>query len=80
MNWHVLLDIAAGLILLGLLFALGYEIIAIVNSHISATPNIPLITEIVRPWIMAHKIWAVTIATVVFASFFWLLFHFYLPG
>ena len=79
MSWHLLLDLAAGLLVIGLLCAGIYEVVAIVNTHISATPNIPLITDIVRPWVMANKMWALAIAAVIFAAFFWLFFHFYLP-
>jgi hypothetical protein len=75
----VVLDIAAALVLLGL-FLLGvYETVAIINLHISATPDIPLITSIVRPWVAAHKLIFLAICAVIVAAFFWLFFHFVLP-
>jgi hypothetical protein len=79
-SFTVLLDIAAALILLGF-FLLGvYETVAIINAHISLTPDIPLITALVRPWIMAHKMIALGIAALIFAAFFWLFFHFFLTA
>jgi len=77
--WHILLDIGAGFIVLGILILLGYETVALVNSHIPFTGNLPLITAIIRPWVMEHKGWALAIAAVIFAAFFWLFFHFFLP-
>jgi hypothetical protein len=79
MNYGILLDVAAALLLLGLFAAGAYEALAVINTHIPFTPNIPLITDIVRPWIAAHKMVALAIASVVVACFFWLFFHFYLP-
>lgn len=78
-NIHILLDIAAGALLLGLLAAGAYEVIAVVNTHIPFTKDLPLITDIVRPWVMANKMWALAIAAAFVAAFFWLFFHFYLP-
>lgn len=80
MQWHILLDLAAGLLVLGLFLTGAYETIAVVNSHIPFTQNLPLITSIVRPWVMANKMWALALAAVIFAAFFWLFFHFYLPA
>lgn len=77
--WHILLDISAGALILGLLLAGAYETIAIVNTHIPFTQNLPLITDIVRPWVMAHKMIALAIAAIIVAAFFWLFFHFFLP-
>ncbi len=79
MNPSILLDIAATLLLLGLFLAGAYETLAIINQHISFTPNFPLITDIVRPWVMTHKMIALAIAALIVASLFWLFFHFYLP-
>lgn len=74
-----LLDISAALILLGF-FGMGvYETIALINSYVSFTPDLPLITNIVRPWVSSHLNIALAIAALIFASFFWLFFHFYLP-
>jgi hypothetical protein len=78
-NLGILLDISAALLLLGLFLAGAYEAIAIINLHIPFTSNLPLITDIVRPWVMAHKMVALAIAALVFAAFIWLFFHFYLP-
>ena len=80
MNFHILLDISAGALILGLFLAGAYETIAIVNTHIAFTPNLPLITSIVRPWVMANKMWALAIASVVVAAEFWLFFHFFLSA
>lgn len=79
MNWNILLDIAAALLLLGLFLAGAYETLAIINNHIPFTGNLPFITDIVRPWVAAHKMIALALAALVFAAFFWLFFHFYLP-
>lgn len=79
MNFSIILDIAAALLLLGLFLAGAYEAIAIINVHIPFTGNLPLITDIVRPWVMANKMIALAIAAIIFAGFFWLFFHFYLP-
>lgn len=76
----ILLDVSAALLVLGLLLAGAYEMIALINSYAPFTPNLPLITDIVRPWIMAHKPLAIALAAIVFAAFFWLFFHFYLPA
>jgi hypothetical protein len=78
-NWGIILDIAAALLLLGLFIAGAYEAIAIINFHVPFTKNLPMITDIVRPWVAANKMWALAIAALVFAGFFWLFFHFYLP-
>lgn len=48
-NLHILLDLAAGALILGLLLAGAYETIAVINTHIPFTSNLPLITDIVRP-------------------------------
>lgn len=79
-NPYILLDIAAALLLLGLFLAGAYETLAIINQHIPFTPDFPLITAIVRPWIAAHKMVALAVAALLFAAFFWLFFHFYTPG
>jgi len=52
--------------------------IAILNYHIPFTPNLPTITDIVRPWIMEHKAIALGIASLILAAFFWLFGHFFL--
>lgn len=80
MNWYILLDIAAALLILGLCLAGAYETLAIINAHVPFTPNLPYITDIVRPWVMAHKAIAILIAALLFAAFFWLFFHFFLPA
>lgn len=80
MIWSLLLDIAAALLLLGLFLLGAYEMLAIINTHIPFTPGLPYITDIVRPWVMAHKAIAILIAALVFAAFFWLFFHFFLPA
>jgi hypothetical protein len=80
MSWNTILDIAAALIVLGLLFVGVYEMLAIINLHIPFTKDIPLITSIVRPWVMANKMIALGIAAIVVASFFWLFFHFFLSA
>jgi hypothetical protein len=77
-SWSVLLDISAALLLLGLFLAGAYEAIAIINLYIPFTGNLPLITDIVRPWIAAHKVIALILAALFFAAFFWLFYHFYL--
>jgi hypothetical protein len=77
-NWKILLDISAACLLAGLFAAGLYELLALINLHVPFTPNFPLITWIVRPWIAAHPQLALLIATLVFGSFFWLFFHFYL--
>lgn len=76
----VLLDVVAGLLVLGLFLAGAYEAIAIVNTHIPFTKDLPLITTIVRPWVAQNKMWFLAISGVVFASLFWLFFHFVLPA
>lgn len=80
MKFSIILDIAAAFLLLGLFAAGFYEMLAIINNHVSFTPDLPYITDIVRPWVMAHKMLALGIAAIVFAGFFWLFFHFFLPG
>ena len=77
-KFMVILDMSAALILLGLFLAGSYEALAIINSHIPFTPNLPFITDIVRPWVAAHKAIALGIAALIFAAFFWLFFHFFL--
>src|SRR2546421_58111 len=67
-------------LLLGLLLAGAYEVIALVNTHVPFTSNLPLITSIVRPWVIAHKPLALGIAMVIFASFGWLFYHFGIAG
>jgi len=79
-SFHILLDLSAALLLVGLLLAGAYEVIAVVNTHMPFTSNLPLITDIVRPWVMAHKALALGIAALFFAAFFWLFFHFYLAA
>lgn len=74
-----ILDIAAGLLLIGLLLCGAYEVAAIVNTHIPFTKDLPLITDIVRPWVAQNKMWALAIAALFVAAFFWLFFHFFLP-
>ncbi len=61
-NLHILLDLAAGMLLLGLLLAEAYEVIAVVNIHIPFASNLPLITDIVRPWVMSHKMIALVVS------------------
>ena len=78
LSWSILLDISAAAILLGLCLAGVYEGIAIINTYIPFTHDIPLITDIVRPWIMNNKALAIFFAAVVFAALFWLFFHFFL--
>jgi hypothetical protein len=78
MSWHLLLDIAAGMIVIAILLAGIYEVIALVNLHIPFTQNIPLITTIVRGWIKNNQILGVTLAAIASFAFFWLLLHFYL--
>lgn len=79
-NYAWILDIAAALLLLGLLLAGVYEMLAIINLHISFTPNFPPITAIVRPWLATHKLVGVTIAALVVGAVCWLILHFYLPA
>ena len=76
----ILLDISACAILLGLGLAGIYEALAILNLHIPFTPNIPLITDMVRPWVMAHKPLALGLAAIAFGGLFWLFFHFFLSA
>lgn len=78
--WRVILDISAALIVLGLFLAGAYEAIAIINTHIPFTKDIPQITMIVRPWVAAHKMWFLAISAVILAAFFWLFWHFVLPA
>ncbi len=78
--YRALFGISAGLIVLGLALMLGYEAIAIINLHIPFTKNLPLITDIVRPWAMAHKMLFLAIAAIVLADLFWLFWHFVLPA
>lgn len=80
MNWQLLLDVAAALLLLGLALAGVYETLAIINNAVPFTPDLPYITDIVRPWVMANQALALAIAALVFAALFWLFFHFFLPG
>lgn len=77
MNWSILLDIAAALLLLGLFAAGVYEMLAILNNIAPFTPNLPYITDIVRPWIATHRNLALLIAALVVAALFWLFFHFF---
>ena len=76
---RIILDVSAACLLAGLFAAGLYECLAIINMHIPFTANFPLITNIVRPWVIAHKAIALAIAALIFAAFFWLFFHFYLP-
>lgn len=78
--WIALLDIAAALLILGLAFVGVYEALAVINLHIPFTHDIPLITQIVRPWVMAHKAIALAIVALIFAAIFWLFFHFFLSA
>lgn len=80
MSFSIMLDIAAAFLFLGLCLAGAYEAAAIINYHIPFTSNLPYITDIVRPWVMSHKPIALAIAALVFGAFFWLFFHFFLPG
>lgn len=75
----LILDISAALLLAGLFAAGLYECLALINLKIAWTPDFPLITAIVRPWVQAHRNIALAIAALIFAAFFWLFFHFYLP-
>ena len=77
-GFTILLDVAAALILLGLFLMGAYEAFAIINTHIPFTPDLPLITNLVRPWVAAHKALALGIAALIVAAFFWLFFHFFL--
>lgn len=77
-NWSAMLDVASALILFGLFLLGAYETLAIINIHVAFTPDLPLITDIVRPWVHAHMLLALTIASVVVGAFFWLFFHFFL--
>lgn len=79
MNYGIILDISAALLLAGLFAAGLYELLALVNMHLNFTPDFPLITDIVRPWVQKHSAIALAIAALIFAAFFWLFFHFYLP-
>lgn len=74
----IILDIAAGLITLGILIALAYEVVALVNLAIPFTPNLPTITSIVRPLIMEHKMTAIIITLFIAAAFAWLIYHFFI--
>lgn len=76
----IILDICAAFLILGLLLAGVYEMIAIINNHISATPDIPYITTIVRGWIAQNKMIALAVAMLFLAAIGWLFFHFYLPA
>lgn len=78
MTWVDALDVAAALIVLGLLLAGAYEALALINLKIVFTPNLPLITHLVRPWVMAHKDLALGLSALAFAAEFWLFFHFLL--
>lgn len=75
-----LLDVVAALLLLGLFGALAYEMVALINVALPFAHNWPLITDIVRPWVAAHKELALGIGALILAAFFWLFFHFYLPA
>lgn len=79
MNWGLILDIAAAMLLLGLFLAGAYETLAIINLHVPFTKDIPLITDIVRPWAAQHRMIFLAIAAIVVAALFWLFFHFVLP-
>lgn len=77
-SWNTVLEISAGLIVLGLLLAGAYEALGIINRAIPFTPDLPLISAIVRPWVAAHKDFALGLAAVAFAAEVWLFFHFFL--
>ena len=76
----IILDICAALLVMGLLLAGVYEMIAIINNHISVTPDVPYITTIVRQWIASNKMVALAVAMLILAAIGWLFFHFYLPA
>lgn len=78
MSWSAMLDVASALILLGLFLLGAYETLAIINAHIAFTHNLPYITDIVRPWVKAHKMIFLAISAIIVAAFFWLFFHFVL--
>jgi hypothetical protein len=80
MSWRIFLDVSAALILAGLFGCGLYETIAIINWRIPFTRNLPLITDIVRPWVYNHTALALGLAAIVVAAFFWLFFHFFLPA
>lgn len=75
--WHIILDVASGLVVIGFLLMLAYEILAKVNQHIPFTKDLPLITWIVRPWLQQHPIAAVTIAAIILGAIAWLVLHFF---
>ncbi len=79
-TWVDLLDIAAGLIVVGLLLCGVYEIIALVNLNLHFTPDLPTITNLVKPWVLSHKMLALAFAAVFVGAFFWLFFHFFLSN
>lgn len=74
----ILLDSAAIFIVSGIVLSGIYEAIAVIDHIRGGT--IPRITDIVRPWAMQHKMVFLAIAALIFASFFWLFFHFVLPA
>lgn len=59
-----LLTIAALLIVIGVLLAGLYESVAVINQYIPFTPNIPTITDIIRPWVSTH----ITLAQIIFSA------------
>lgn len=78
MKWSDALDIVAALILLGFFLAGVYETLAIINLRIPFTPDLPLITTVVRPLVAKSKDFALAIVALAFAAQFWLFFHFFL--
>lgn len=78
--WHIALDVSALFVVLGILIALTYEAVAIFNHSISATPTIPRITDIIRPWASDHRMIFLAICAAILAAFFWMFFHFLLPA
>lgn len=76
-NWGTVLEVGVTLIALGVFMLGAYEALAILNTHIMFTRNIPLITDIVRPWIQRHPIIGVTIASILVFVVAWFVLHFF---
>ncbi len=68
----IVLDGSAAALVLGLLLAAIYELVALVTHG-------KLITDLVRPWIDKHSLVATTIAAIWIGATAWFLLHFYLP-
>lgn len=68
-------DILGIIFLTSIAGLLIYEFIAIITKE-----RIPMITHIVRPWVLSHKFLAVGIAGIVTGLLTFLILHFYLPA